>query len=138
MHKITDQNKDIVRHLAGLGVPQADIARTLRISVDTLARRYRPEIAEGVAQANLGVARRLYAIAMSDSKEALTACIFWLKTRAGWRQAPEVALEVNVAQQVGATTTARTAPELAQFIRRWDSVRLAAPPEGEAEAGESS
>lgn len=135
-HTITDQNKDIVRTLAGFGVPQADIARTLRVSVDTLARRYRPELAEGVAQANLGVAKRLYAIAMSDSRESLTACIFWLKTRAGWRQAPEVEVSVAVAQQVGGgERPARTKGELETFARRWEFLRVTAPPEVEAVEG---
>jgi hypothetical protein len=124
-HSITDQNKEIVCQLAGFGVPQADIARTLKISVDTLARRYRSQLAEGVAQANLGVAKRLYAIAMSDSKEALTACIFWMKCRGGWRQSPEVEVNVGVTQQVGTSLTpVRSKSELVEFAARWERLKL--------------
>ena len=59
-----------------------------------------------MAKATSKIAKRLFDIATGDSKEALTACIFWLKCRAGWR---DVALEPGKKEQ--AETIARTAEQ---------------------------
>ena len=78
----TQAHRKIVRERAGFGVPQADIAAELGISVDTLSRHFAEEYKAGVAKANLRMARSLFA---KGIKGDTTAMIFWLKTRARWR-----------------------------------------------------
>ena len=72
-----------VRHLAGLGVRQDDIARIIRCSPKTLRKRCRDDIDCGVAEANALVSGSLFAAAKGGN---VVAQIFWLKTRAQWRE----------------------------------------------------
>jgi hypothetical protein len=71
------------RTLAAVGVPQEGIAAKLGISVDTLTYYYRAELDAGAREANAAVAGALYKAATGGN---ITAQIFWLKTRAGWRE----------------------------------------------------
>ena len=85
-HSPEDQMKDLVLQLTGCGVPQEDIARIIRIDATTLRERYRDELDRGAAVANAKVAGNLFMMANGTGREALTAAIFWLKCRAGWRE----------------------------------------------------
>jgi len=82
---VTDAIREKVRHLAGLGVRQDDIARIVRCSPKTLRRRCRDDLDGGVAEANALVSGSLFAAAKSGN---VVAQIFWLKTRAQWRERP--------------------------------------------------
>jgi hypothetical protein len=75
--------RDKVRHLSGVGVRQDDIARIIRCSPKTLRKRFRDELDLGVAEANATVGGYLFAAAKAGN---VTAQIFWLKTRAHWRE----------------------------------------------------
>ena len=77
--------REKVRHLAGLGVRQDDIARIIRCSPKTLHRRCRDDLDCGVAEANAIVSGSLFAAAKGGN---VVAQIFWLKTRAQWRERP--------------------------------------------------
>lgn len=77
--------------MAGYGIPADDIARSVGISHDTLRKHYRDELDLGTVKANTAVAQSLYKKATGDGTSSVTAAIFWLKTRAGWRET--VALE---------------------------------------------
>ena len=46
----------------------------------------RHELAHGHTKANARVAENLYRKATGEGREAVTAAIFWLKTRAGWKE----------------------------------------------------
>lgn len=83
MHKVTDENKRIVKMLAAVGVRHEDIAAKLDISSDTLVRKYKKELDEGRVDANAAVAQTLFQQAKSGN---ITAAIFWLKTRAQWKE----------------------------------------------------
>ena len=72
--------------MAGYGIPEADIACVLEIDPKTLRRHYRRELDKGHIKANSKVAENLYRKATGEGREAVTAAIFWLKTRAGWRE----------------------------------------------------
>lgn len=72
--------------MAGMGASQEQIARRLGISTQTLIEYYSAEIANGPTVANLNVAQKLYDIAMGNGPKAVTACIFWLKSRGGWSE----------------------------------------------------
>jgi hypothetical protein len=47
---VTEALRDKVRHLAGLGVPQDDIARLLGCAPKTLRKRFRAEVDRGVGR----------------------------------------------------------------------------------------
>ena len=75
-----------VEAMAGFGVPEADIAGVIGIDPKTLRRHYRDELKQGHVKANARVAESLYRKATSDGAQSVTAAIFWLKTRAGWKE----------------------------------------------------
>ena len=98
-HKPTEKTRTEVAALAGFGVKHDDIADYLGISDRTLTRYYRQELKTGSIRANAAIARTLFNAAKDGN---VTACIFWLKTRAGWRETQNVELS----GKVGVTTIA--------------------------------
>jgi hypothetical protein len=82
---VTEALREKVRYLAGLGVPQDDIARLLSCAPKTLRKRFRDELDRGVAEANATISGSLFAAAKSGN---IAAMIFWMKTRAHWRERP--------------------------------------------------
>jgi hypothetical protein len=85
---VTDTMREKVRRLAGLGVPQDDIATIIGCDPKTLRKRFRDELDRGVAEANAIISSCLFAGAKAGN---VVAQIFWMKTRAHWREgrAPE-------------------------------------------------
>ena len=75
-----------VEALAGFGLSTAEIACVLDFTVDLLERSFARELAAGGLKANARVAESLYRKALGDGREAVTAAIFWLKTRARWKE----------------------------------------------------
>src|SRR5438309_6261551 len=75
--------RDKVRHLAGVGVAQDDIAKIIGCAPKTLRKRCRDDLDRGVAEANAIVSGSLFAAAKGGN---VVAQIFWLKTRARWRE----------------------------------------------------
>ena len=75
-----------VEAMAAYGVPEADIARVLGIDPKTLRKHYRDELDTGSIKANSRIAESLFRKAMGDGPQSVTACIFWLKTRAHWKE----------------------------------------------------
>jgi hypothetical protein len=72
--------------MVGFGIPEADIARVLELEPDVLRDLYAKELEIGYVKANARVAESLYRKAVGEGREAVTAAIFWLKTRAGWKE----------------------------------------------------
>jgi len=77
--------REKVRHLAGVGVRQDDIAKIIGCAPKTLRKRCRDDLDRGVAEANATVSGYLFAAAKAGN---VPAQIFWLKTRAHWREKP--------------------------------------------------
>jgi hypothetical protein len=75
--------REKVRHLAGVGVRQDDIAKIVGCAPKTLRKRCRDDLDRGVAEANAMVSGSLFAAAKGGN---VPAQIFWLKTRAHWRE----------------------------------------------------
>src|SRR5438270_11318963 len=80
---VNETVRDKVRHLAGVGVRQDDIARIIGCAPKTLRKRCRDDLDRGVAEANAMVSGSLFAAAKGGN---VVAQIFWLKTRAHWRE----------------------------------------------------
>ena len=80
---VNEAVREQVRHLAGVGVRQDDIARIIGCAPKTLRKRCREDLDRGVAEANATVSGYLFAAARAGN---VTAQIFWLKTRAHWRE----------------------------------------------------
>ena len=86
-HQPTDQMRKQVEALAAYGVPETDISLVIGIDPKTLRKYYRDQLDTAHTKANSKVAERLFQQAMEGNT---TAMIFWLKTRARWRETSEV------------------------------------------------
>jgi hypothetical protein len=82
---VNDAVRERVRHLAGVGLRQDDIAKIIGCAPKTLRKRCREDLDRGVAEANATVSGYLFAAAKAGN---VAAQIFWLKTRAYWREKP--------------------------------------------------
>src|SRR3954471_3238392 len=105
----TQTQRRMVEAMAGCGVPEADIAVVIGIAPKTLRKHFREELDTGHIKANAKVAGNLYRIATGSGREAVTAAIFWLKVRAGWREPlglREYPMGKNEAQGLAARTAA--------------------------------
>jgi hypothetical protein len=80
---VTDAMREKVWYLAGVGVRQDDIAKIVGCAPKTLRKRLRDELDRGVAEANATISGYLFAAAKAGN---IAAIIFWLKTRANWRE----------------------------------------------------
>ena len=109
----TQSQRQMVEAMAGCGIPETDIAAVVGIAPKTLRRHFRGELDTGHIKANAKVASNLYRIATGSGREAVTAAIFWLKVRAGWREPPgvrEYPLGKKQARQLAARTAAVGTP----------------------------
>jgi hypothetical protein len=108
-----------VEAMAGYGLSAADIARVLDISEQELKTSYEKQLAGGQIKANARVAESLYRKAIGEGRESVTAAIFWLKTRARWK---EVSVHEHVAaERIGISEThafLQRSLETAEFVRK--------------------
>ena len=81
--------------MAAYGIPEIDMARVFGVDPKTLRKRYRDELDMGKTKTNAQIAGFLFNAARSGN---VTAQIFWLKTRARWRETP---LELRHSGSVG-------------------------------------
>lgn len=82
-HAPTEATRATVTRLSALGVPFEDIAAKLKISADTLVKYYKEELDDGRIDANAAIAGTLF---QQAKKGNTAAAIFWLKTRARWKE----------------------------------------------------
>jgi len=82
-HVPTDELKLTVGFLSINGVTQPRIAAILGITWKTLVKHYKFELENALDEKNAMVAGGLFAKAIAGDT---TAMIFWLKTRAGWKE----------------------------------------------------
>lgn len=126
-HEPTDEQRAAVETMAGYGIPHDDIAKVIRIDPTTMRRWYREELDRGHAVANTKVAQNLFKIASGAGREAVTACIFWLKCRAGWRETGPIAVEgwAPVTTKIGKKEEAEIAARTAGDGTEWgDDLRV--------------
>ena len=89
-HQPTDEFRKIVEAMVAYGIPLEDISNVLGIDRKTLSKHYSAEIDTAAAQANAKVAESLFRKATSDGTQSVTAAIFWLKTKAGWKETDRI------------------------------------------------
>lgn len=82
-HVPSDESRKLVRTLVAVGIRFEDIAAKLDIGQDTLVKYYRRELDEGRIDANASIGKTLFEQAKAGNT---AAAIFWLKTRAGWKE----------------------------------------------------
>ena len=85
-HEPTEAQRSQVEAMCGYGVPELEISRVIGISDVTLRKYYRRELDIGITKANAKVAQSLFQKATGDGSQSVTAAIFWMKTRAGWKE----------------------------------------------------
>lgn len=85
-HAPTKHTREVVKGHALAGTSQEIIAAILEIDRKTLRKHYRAELDHSVAVSNAVVSKTLLAKAKAGDTVAM---LFWLKTRAGWKEARE-------------------------------------------------
>lgn len=88
-HQRDERTARQVEAMAGYGIPVLQIARLVGMSETTLRKYYREEVELGAAKANAKVIESLFRKATGEGQGAVTAAIFWAKTRCGWRERDE-------------------------------------------------
>jgi hypothetical protein len=84
-HRPDPSQRRQVEAMAAYGIPETDISRVIGVDPKTLRKCYREELDLGETKANAQVAGFLFNAAKNGN---VTAQIFWLKTRARWREVP--------------------------------------------------
>lgn len=82
-HEPTKASKELVKLHAMVGTPQSIIADLLEIDDKTLRKHYRRELDLSTHQANAQIGGALFNKAVKGDTSAM---IFWMKTRAQWRE----------------------------------------------------
>lgn len=91
-HEPTEETRKLVSMHAAIGTNHETIAAIIGIDDKTLRKHYREELDYAMAQANATVGNALFTKAtMGDT----AAMIFWMKTRAGWREKHDVDVTSN-------------------------------------------
>lgn len=89
-HHPTNESRQLVQLHATIGTKQDDIARLLSIDHKTLTRHYRDELDLAYAKANATIGGALFNKAKGGDTAAM---IFWMKTRARWRETVDISNE---------------------------------------------
>lgn len=110
----TDKERGQVRLLAGLGVPDYEIAKVLQVSGPTMRKYFSHELEVGHIEANAKVAQSLFKQATDATKPNVSAAIFWLKCRAGWRE--------DAVADIGKKEQVQQAAKTAHHGTGWDSL----------------
>jgi len=88
----TPEQRTTVELHAAFGTPHEDICLNIKkvngqpISLPTLYKRFKNELASGSTRAVAKAAGKLYTLAMGGN---ITALVFYLKTRGGWRESEQ-------------------------------------------------
>ena len=89
MHEPTTHSRELVRIHAIVGTTQLVIASLVGVDAKTLRLHYRAELDESMARANATIGGALFNKAKNGDT---TAMIFWMKTRARWRETTHIDL----------------------------------------------
>lgn len=114
----------LLEEMAAKGMSQTSMAKALRIGRNTLTeiKKRQPEVEEaierGYSQMEDVLVDRLYATALGDSKAAVTAGIFLLKTRRGY-EGTKVPTHITINQDNRRQTIALpSAMDMEEYMKR--------------------
>lgn len=107
---MTPESRAVVAALAACGIPQKIIAQYMNCAWGTLDKHYREELTDGLHYANARVVANLYRMAIGEGREALTAAIFWAKTKVGMKETSAVEVSGRDGKPIEAEVTTRVAP----------------------------
>lgn len=84
-----------IKLMTAIGIPQAQIAGALKMSLETLARCYRDDLDYGATEANSVVGGKIFEAAKRGES---WACTLWAARRMGWKEttATELSGSLNV------------------------------------------
>lgn len=82
-HKPSDLTRKLVQTLSAVGITYEDISSKLNINSDTLTKHYKNQLRDGRVEANAAIAQSLFQSAKDGNTSAQ---VFWLKTRAQWKE----------------------------------------------------
>ena len=91
-HEPTQATREVVKLHALVGTRQEVIADILEIDEKTLRKYYREELDQSLSRANAAIGGALFNKAKSGDTSAI---IFWLKTRAGFREKQDIDVTSN-------------------------------------------
>lgn len=101
----TPEQRKLVERLVAFGIPEPDICSFIpspttgkAIDPKTLRKHFRVELDSGLMKANVKVANMLFNQAMQGKTAAI---IFWLKSRARWRETNGVTFENEEGENLG-------------------------------------
>jgi hypothetical protein len=114
----------LLEEMAAKGMSQTSMAKTLRMHRNTLTeiKKRQPEVEEaierGYSQMEDVLVDRLFATALGESKAAVTAAIFLLKTRRGY-EGTKVPTHITINQDNRSQTIALpSAQDMDTYMRR--------------------
>lgn len=82
-HIPDEKTRLLVKSLSAVGIRYVDIAHKLGINDETLRKHYKQELEDGRIDANASIGNTLFQQAKNGNT---SAAIFWLKTRANWKE----------------------------------------------------
>ena len=94
-HKRTDEEAEVVRMMAAVGISQENIAKVIGIDIKTMTKYYREELDTAWIKANAKVGGAMYNKAIGGDVQAQK---YWMGCRAGWKETnvTEVEGDVNI------------------------------------------
>ena len=110
-----------VEALAGYGLTIDEIATVLEVEADLLKETCAQELKAGHLKANARVAENLFRKATGDGRESVIAAIFWLKTRARWKET-SVHEHGGSNEPITFTTIYEAEAKAEEFIRKVEEV----------------
>lgn len=96
-HIPDEKSRLLVKSLSAVGIRYVDIAQKLDITDDTLRKHYKKELEDGRIDANASIGNTLFNQAKNGNT---SAAIFWLKTRAGWKETSVTEHAVGEGQEI--------------------------------------
>lgn len=96
-HIPDEKSRLLVKSLSAVGIRYVDIAQKLDITDDTLRKHYRKELEDGRIDANASIGNTLFNQAKNGNT---SAAIFWLKTRAGWKETSVTEHAIGEGQEI--------------------------------------
>jgi hypothetical protein len=122
----TDEDRRLVLSLAGFGAPHEYIASQVTnpqtgkpLDPKSLRRHFRIELDTGKNRTNALVAQALFKQATGIGRGAVPAAIFWMKTQAGWKEAPQaVEMTGKDGGPVSSVVVSTTPEKYAEVVRQ--------------------